>query len=331
MKSITKPQPNKVLNLRIKQLSEKINAVKKEVSKAIVGQENIVDSLIRALICDGHVLIEGVPGVAKTFVIRCLGKVSGCDVKRVQFTVDLLPTDITGMTIFKGQEFEIVKGPIFANFLIADEINRSPPKTQSALLEAMQEKQVTIGKKTFDLPKPFFVMATENPLEQSGVYSLPEAQIDRFLFKLVMKYPNKNQEQKILRQNIDTKTFDEFNLKEVISIKEIIEIQSLIDQVYISNELENYIVEIVNATRVKDKKYSEYIEWGASPRASIGLFRASKAEALMRGRTYVVPQDIKNIAYDVLRHRIVLNYSAESANIKSDDLIKEILEQIAIP
>lgn len=318
-------------NKKIKEIAEKIADVKKEMSKLIVGQEQIINGLIKALICDGHVLLEGVPGIAKTLVIRALGKVSGCDVKRVQFTVDLLPTDIVGLTIYSGKGFEVVKGPVFANFLIADEINRSPPKTQSALLESMQERQVTIGKETFSLPKPFFVMATENPIEHAGVYSLPEAQVDRFLFKLNMNYPDKLQEKKVLRQNIDTKRFDEFNLKKVISPKDIIEMQEMLDNIYVSSEIENYIVDMVNATRDKKGKYHSYIEWGSSPRASIYLFKASRAEAMMAGRSFVVPQDVKNVAFDVLRHRILLNYEAEAENITPDKIINEIINEIPVP
>lgn len=317
---------------KVKHISEKIKLLKKEMSKAVVGQDEIIDSLIKALMCNGHVLIEGVPGVAKTFVIKCLGKVSGCDVKRVQFTVDLLPSDIVGLTIYRKERgFELSKGPVFTNFLVADEINRSPPKTQSALLEAMQEKQVTIGKQTIKLPEPFFVMATQNPLEQAGVYTLPEAQVDRFLFKLIMGYPNKEQEKKILRQNTDVMSFNNFNLKEVISPKEIIEMQKIVKEVYISPEIEDYIVNIVNMTRDKKFKHSNYIEWGASPRASIWLFMASRAEAIINSRTFVIPQDIKKVAADVLRHRILLNYEAEAENVTPDFLVKEIINETPTP
>jgi MoxR-like ATPase len=323
---------DKVFDKKIKIISEKINLLKKEVAKAIVGQDNVVNSLIRALVCNGHVLVEGVPGVAKTFVIKCLGVVSGCEVKRVQFTVDLLPTDITGQTIYReGKGFELVKGPVFANFLIADEINRSPPKTQSALLEAMQEKQVTVGKETLALPKPFFVMATQNPLEQAGVYTLPEAQVDRFIFKIIMGYPNKEQERLILRQNTDVNRFESFNLKKIISTNDILEMQELVKNIYISKEIEEYIIEIVGSTRDKSRKYSKYIEWGASPRASISLFMASRAEALMNGRDFVIPQDVKKIAHDVLRHRIMLNYEAEAENVSSDTVINGILNEIVVP
>jgi len=317
---------------KIKKYSEEILQMKKEIAKAVVGQEDIVNSLIRALICNGHVLIEGVPGIAKTFVIKCLGRVSGCDVKRVQFTVDLLPTDIIGMTIYRqGKGFELSKGPIFANFLIADEINRSPPKTQSALLEAMQEKQVTIGKETLMLPKPFFVMATQNPLEQAGVYTLPEAQIDRFIFKLMMSYPSKEQERAILRQNIDIMSFENFKLKQILNPQVIIDMQELVKEIYIAPEIEEYIVSIVNTTRDKKFHYSRFIEWGASPRASISLFMASRAEAMLNGRSYVIPQDVKRVAHDILRHRILLNYKAEAEGMNADKIITEIINDIPIP
>lgn len=317
---------------KIKKYSEEILQMKKEIAKAVVGQEDIVNSLIRALICNGHVLIEGVPGIAKTFVIKCLGRVSGCDVKRVQFTVDLLPTDIIGMTIYRqGKGFELSKGPIFANFLIADEINRSPPKTQSALLEAMQEKQVTIGKETLMLPKPFFVMATQNPLEQAGVYTLPEAQIDRFIFKLMMSYPSKEQERAILRQNIDIMSFENFKLKQILNPQVIIDMQELVKEIYIAPEIEEYIVSIVNTTRDKKFHYSRFIEWGASPRASISLFMASRAEAMLNGRSYVIPQDVKRVAHDILRHRILLNYEAEAEGMNADKIITEIINDIPIP
>jgi len=315
----------------IKNFSEKIKKMKSEISKIIVGQEKAVNSVIRALICNGHVLIEGVPGIAKTLMIKVLGSVSGCNVNRVQFTVDLLPTDIVGLTIYRpGDGFEVVKGPVFTNLLIADEINRSPPKTQSALLEAMQEKQVTIGRQTFFLPKPFFVMATENPIEQSGVYNLPEAQVDRFLFKVIIDYTNKNDEKEILRKNTDFFSIDDFNLKKVTNPAEIIKMQSLVKEVYVSEQIRDYILNIVYATRDKKKSYAKYIEWGASPRATMGLFIASQAEALMNGRDFVTPQDIKNIAFDVLRHRIMLGYEAEAENLSTDSIIKKILEETAV-
>jgi len=325
-------EKDRISSSEVKKVYDKLNEIKKETSKIISGQEKVIEALIRAVICNGHVFVEGVPGTGKTLLVKILGLVSGCDAKRVQFTVDLLPTDIVGLTIYKqGDGFEVVKGPIFTNFLIADEINRSPPKTQSALLEAMQEKQVTIGRQTFVLPKPFFVMATANPIEQAGVYGLPEAQLDRFLFKVKMSYPSKKEEKIIMQHNTDLMKIDDFNLKKIVSPNEIIAIQKLVKKVYINEEIENYILDIVEATRDKKRKHGKYVEWGASPRASIALFIASKAEALLNGRNFVTPQDVKTVALDVLRHRIILNYEAEAENINADDIIKEILEETPVP
>jgi len=313
----------------IEYISNKIKDIKREIKKSIIGQEEIIDGLIRALLSNGHVLLEGVPGIAKTLAIISLGKATGCQAKRIQFTVDLLPTDITGITTYTpGKGFEIIKGPVFANFIIADEINRAPSKTQSALLEAMQEKQTTIGKKTFKLPEPFFVMATENPLETSGVYPLPEAQIDRFLFKILMTYPEKEEEKKVISENLTLKKIDDFGIKSVTSPSEIIKMQEITKKIFLSEEVKDYILNIVTPTRNGKFKNSEFIEWGASPRAGIALFIASKAEALMRGRNYVTPEDVKNIAHDVLRHRIILNYEAQAQKISSDDVITSLLNSI---
>lgn len=323
---------NKPSIQEVSKVASNIKLIKQEMSKMIVGQDKTIDSFIRALLCNGNVFVEGVPGIAKTLIVKVLGIVSGCDVKRVQFTVDLLPTDIVGLTIYKPNKgFEVIKGPVFANFLIADEINRSPPKTQSALLEAMQERQVTIGKQSFSLPKPFFVMATANPIEQSGVYTLPEAQLDRFLFKIVMDYPQREEERLIMRQNTDLKHLDDFKIKKVISTSDIIEVQKLVKRIYLSSEVEGYILDIVEATRDKKRKYSKYVDWGASPRAAIGLFIASKAQALMNGRNFVIPQDVKDVAFEILRHRILLNYEAEAENVSVDFIIKEILEETPVP
>jgi len=317
--------------IQIKKFSEKVKKIRHEVSKVVIGQERVVDGLVRAMICNGHIILEGVPGIAKTLLIKALGRVSGCEVKRIQFTVDLLPTDIIGLTIYREKlGFEIVKGPVFANFVIADEINRAPPKTQSALLEAMQEKQVTIGRKTFFLPKPFFVMATKNPIESAGVYSMPEAQVDRFLFKLLMGYPEIEEEKLVMKRNIESDSFEDFKLRQIISPEEIIKMQNLVKEIYLSPGLEDYIVNIVDYTRNKKTKYSQYIEWGASPRASIAFFMASKAEALMGGRNFVVPEDIKGVALDILRHRLILSYEAEANSITPDYLIKKILGEVEI-
>ncbi|OIO62852.1 ATPase [Candidatus Woesearchaeota archaeon CG_4_10_14_0_2_um_filter_33_10] len=312
-----------------------IDKIKKEISNVVVGQEKVINGFLRALLSDGHVLVEGVPGLAKTLIVRTLSSVMGCDFSRIQFTPDLLPTDIIGITAYEREKgFYVLKGPIFSNFILADEINRAPPKVQSALLECMQEKQVTIGKETFNMPPPFFVLATQNPLEQIGVYPLPEAQIDRFLFKINISYPNIKEEQIILNNNITIKKFDDFNLKSMVSPEKILELQADVKKIYLDKKIEKYIIQIVDATRNPDKykiKLGHYIEWGASPRASIGLFIASKAEALMQGKTFVTPQYVKEVAYDVLRHRISLNYEAQSENIKIEDVISEILARVPVP
>ena len=319
--SVTKISP-----VELKKISSTISQMKKELSRVFFGHEKVTESLIRALLCDGHVLLEGVPGIAKTLAIMSLAKISGCSSKRIQFTVDLLPTDIIGLTIYTPKKgFEIVKGPLFANFIIADEINRSPPKTQSALIEAMQEKKVTIGRETFFLPKPFFVMATQNPIETEGVYSLPEAQIDRFLFKVEFSYPKEEDEGKIMEHNITFKKFEDLNIKSIISPERIQKMQNLAHKVYLDNKIKKYILNIVNKTRNKNFKYGEFIELGCSPRASIGLFIASKAEALMQGRSYVIPKDIDKVAHDVLRHRIILSYRAQAENVTQDKIIDEVL------
>lgn len=327
-----KEEKEEVSKKEVEEFSNRITEIKKELGKLIIGQEEIVESLIRAVLCNGHVILEGVPGIAKTALIKSLGRVSGCESKRIQFTADLLPTDIIGLTVYKRENnFELVKGPIFANFIVADEINRAPPKTQSALLEAMQERQVTVGKETIKLPKPFFVMATQNPIESSGVYNLPEAQMDRFIFKLIMKYPKRNEEQLIMKQNLDLRKLEDFELEKINSTEEIIRMQELVKRVYLSEKIEKYIIDIVEYTRDKKNKYSRYIEWGASPRASIYIFIASKAEALIQGRSFVIPEDVRKVVPDILRHRIILNYEAQAENISSDNIIRKILESIKSP
>ena len=309
-----------------------VKEIENEIGKIVVGQKEIVRGFIRAVLCNGHVLVEGVPGIAKTLIVKSMARVMGCEMKRIQFTVDLLPTDITGiMSYSPAKGFQIIKGPIFTNFVIADEINRSAPKTQSALLEAMQERAVTIARETYELPKPFLVMATENPLEVSGVYTLPEAQVDRFIFKLLISYPQFDEETKILEQNISLRKFEDFNLKKLLSPKKILELQEKTKKVFSSDEIKNYIVSIVDETRSKNFEYSRYISFGASPRASIAMFIASKAEALMNGRDYVLPEDVKTVAYSALRHRIILNYEAEADKITSDKIIEHILSRIRAP
>ncbi|MEK6936142.1 MAG: MoxR family ATPase [Nanoarchaeota archaeon] len=315
----------------VKKIKIILDKVKKEVSRVLVGQEQIVNGLLMGLLCNGHVLIEGVPGIAKTLAIRTLGAVSGCKVNRIQFTVDLLPTDITGITSYTpGKGFEVIKGPVFTNFLIADEINRSPPKTQSALMEAMQERQATIGKITYPISEPFFVMATENPLENAGVYPLPEAQVDRFLFKVIMDYPTEPEEKLIMEQNMTLQKFEDYDLKAMTSPEEIIKMQKLIKKVYLDDNIKDYILKIIKKTRNKNFKDSEYLSFGGSPRATIALYIASKARALMEGRNYVIPEDVKTIVFDVLRHRLILSYKATLKQISPDILIKNILDEVEI-
>ena len=313
-------------------VSKILEEVEEEIGKVVVGQKEIIHGFLRGILCNGHVLVEGVPGVAKTLIVKSMAKVLGCEMKRIQFTVDLLPTDITGIMSYDPKKgFEVVKGPIFANFVLADEINRSPPKTQSALLEAMQEKSVTISKETYQLPLPFFVMATENPLETSGVYTLPEAQIDRFLFKLIMGYPKEDEERLVLNQNTTIKDFDSYDLKSILNPQKIIDLQKQVKNIFTSEAIEKYIVQIVSKTRDKEDEYSQYVSYGASPRASIALFIASKAEALMNGRDYVIPDDVKMVAYPILRHRIILNYEAEAENVTTDKIIEQILGKVDVP
>ena len=313
-------------------VSEILLDIEKEMSKIVVGQREIIHGILRGILCNGHVLVEGVPGTAKTLIVRAMAKILGCDMKRIQFTVDLLPTDITGIMSYTPEKgFKVEKGPIFTNFVLADEINRSPPKTQSALLEAMQEKEVTIAKETHKLPSPSFVMATENPVENSGVYTLPEAQIDRFLFKLLIGYPEPKEEQGILSKNTTTKTFDSFKLKSILNPEKIIELQEEVKEVFTSDVIEEYIVKIVGETRNKDWEFGKYLSYGGSPRASIALYIASKAEALMRGRDYVIPEDVRRVVYPVLRHRIILNYEAEAEGITTDKVIKQVLDRVNVP
>ena len=318
---------------KTKKAQEDFEKIKKEVARVVVGQEKTVNGIIRAMISNGHVLVEGIPGIAKTLVIRALAAATGCQFQRIQFTVDLLPTDIVGITTYNEKKgFYTMKGPIFANFVIADEINRSPAKTQSALLEAMQEKQATIGRKTYPMMDPFFVMATQNPIESAGVYQLPEAQIDRFLFKLLMSYPKTHEEQAILKTNISLQKFEDYGIKPLITPNRIVELQKFVKTIYLDKSIEEYIIKLVNATRHSEKlKLGKYIEWGASPRASIGLFIAAKAEALLNGSNFVTPQHVKNVAHDIMRHRILLNYEGQAEGITTDQIISEVLSKVNVP
>lgn len=318
----------------VQKYQESLDKIRKEVSKVFIGQDEMVSSLIEAMLCNGHVLVEGIPGVGKTLLIRTLATITGASFSRIQFTPDLLPTDILGITTYEeGKGFYTVKGPVFANFVLGDEINRSPPKVQSALLEAMQERQVTIGKETFRLPSPFFVMATQNPLEQLGTYKLPEAQLDRFLYKVIMSYPKHDEEIKILTTNMTLKNYDDYGIEPILNPEQIVEAQQLVKRILIDKRIENYIVRLVNATRQPEKyglEKGKFIAYGASPRASIGLFIAAKARALLDNEVQVKPDHVKSVAPSVLRHRILINFEGQAEDIKPDDVIKEILEKVKI-
>ena len=312
-----------------------LNKVKNEVAKVVVGQGPLIDGLLRALLANGHVLIEGVPGIAKTLIVRALAASTSCKFKRIQFTADLLPTDILGITSYEEEKgFFVIKGPIFGNFILGDEINRAPPKVQSALLEAMQEKQVTIGRETFPLEKPFSVIATQNPIETLGTYPLPEAQIDRFIFKLMANYPSKDEEKEIIVRNISMHRFEHFKIMPAITTKRIIEMQELTKKIGDKDRIKDYIVEIINATRNPTKyniRLGKYIQWGSSPRAGISLFIGAKADAVLNGQMFIKPQNVKNVALSALSHRIILNYRGEAEGIVTEDVIKEIISKVGIP
>ena len=322
------------LNDQIASKSSFVSMIRTGMDRRIVGQEHLVDSLLIALLCNGHILLEGVPGLAKTLAIKTLANLVDAKYSRIQFTPDLLPADVLGTQIYsvKKEEFQIKKGPIFANFVLADEINRAPAKVQSALPEAMQERQVTIGEETFRLPDPFLVMATQNPIEQEGTYPLPEAQVDRFLLKVVIGYPKKDEEKLIIRQNIKSALEP---VRPVLDPKEILEVQKIVEKIYIDEKIENYIVDIVFATRMPAKyglnDLQSLVSFGASPRASISLALASRAYAFLQGRGYVIPEDVRAVCHDVMRHRIGLTYEAEANNITSDDIITDILDKVAVP
>ncbi len=322
------------LNELIAANSSFISLITRGMDQRIVGQKHLVDSLLVALLCNGHVLLEGVPGLAKTLAIKTLASLVDAKYSRIQFTPDLLPADVVGTMIYsvKNEKFEIKKGPVFANFVLADEINRAPAKVQSALLESMQERQVTIGDDTFALPKPFLVMATQNPIEQDGTYPLPEAQMDRFLLKVVIGYPTKEEEKRIIRQNI---AGDLSPVMPVLNPVEIIEAQKIVQKIYIDEKIEDYIVSIVFASRQPADygltNLQSILEFGASPRASISLALAARAYAFLRGRGYVIPEDVRAVCHDVMRHRIGLSYEAEANNITADDVITDILDAVQVP
>jgi len=323
------------LSKKIKEYKNKLREVKKEVQKGMVGQEEVIDSVLKCLACNGHVLLESVPGLAKTLLVRLLTEtIAGAKFQRIQFTPDLLPSDITGTTVYeKRRGFYTVKGPIFANFVLGDEINRAPPKVQSAMLQAMEERIVTIGKETFPLPKPFAVLATQNPLEQKGVYPLALAQIDRFLFKVFVDYPKEDEEILILNQNTMVKTIQEFRIEKVLNPQIIIEIQECVKQIQLSEEVKEYIVDIVDATRYPSNygvEEGRYVQWGASPRATINLSLAAKATAMMNERTFVIPTDVRAIAHQVLRHRIVLNYEGKARGISADRVVDAIIDNVPV-
>lgn len=324
----------KALNERIQQESAFVDMVTMEMNKVIIGQKHMIERLLIGLLANGHILLEGVPGLAKTLAIKSLANTIDAKFSRIQFTPDLLPADLLGTLIYsqKSEEFRVRKGPIFANFILADEINRSPAKVQSALLEAMQERQVTIGDETFLLPEPFLVMATENPIEQEGTYPLPEAQVDRFMLKVVIGYPDKKEEKLIIRQNISN---EKVSTSSIVTTADILRARAIAREVYLDEKIENYITDIVFASRFpaeyKLKRFEGLISYGGSPRASIYLALAAKAYAFIKRRGYVIPEDIRAVAHDVLRHRIGLTYEAEAENITSEDIINEILNTVEVP
>ena len=324
-----------LLNEQVESASRTTDLIKAEIGKTIIGQAHMIDKLLIGLLANGHVLLEGVPGLAKTLAINSLSKTIKADFSRIQFTPDLLPADVVGTLIYnpKEESFKVKKGPIFANFVLADEINRAPAKVQSALLEAMQERQVTIGNDTFEMPSPFLVLATQNPVEQEGTYPLPEAQVDRFLLKVVIGYPTKEEEQAILRTNLNKDGLHE--PQAVVKAKEILEARELVKSIYMDEKVEKYIVDLVFATRSPENiglgHLTELIGFGASPRASIGLGIAAKAHAFLNHRGYVMPEDVRAIAMDVLRHRVGLTFEAEAENITQEQIVTEIMDIVVVP
>ncbi|UTW62117.1 MoxR family ATPase [bacterium SCSIO 12741] len=325
----------RAINEKIQQESSFVDLIHMEMSKVIVGQSHMVESLLIGLLSDGHILLEGVPGLAKTLAINSLSQTVDAEFSRIQFTPDLLPADVLGTQIYsqKNEEFTVKKGPIFANFILADEINRAPAKVQSALLEAMQERQVTIGEETFKLPGPFLVMATQNPVEQEGTYPLPEAQVDRFMLKVVLDYPKKEEEKLIIRHNLSKAGMARPNT--ILKPEDIERAKQIVKEVYLDEKIEQYVVDIVFATRNPGaygmSNFDSLISFGGSPRASISLAKAAKAYAFIKRRGYVIPEDVRAVCHDVLRHRIGLSYEAEAENITSEDIITEILNRVEIP
>ena len=322
------------LNDLVSSKSDFVNLITKGMDQTIVGQKHLIDSLLIALLSNGHVLLEGVPGLAKTLAIKTLSQLIDAKYSRIQFTPDLLPADVIGTMVYsaKSEQFQVKRGPIFANFVLADEINRAPAKVQSALLEAMQERQVTIGKDSFKLDEPFLVMATQNPIEQEGTYPLPEAQVDRFLLKVIIGYPTRDEEKLIIRQNIAR---EQPVVRPLLKPEEIIDAQKVVEQIYIDEKIERYIVDIVFATRFPAdynlNDLTSIISFGASPRASISLARAARSYAFLRQRGFVVPEDVRAVCHDVLRHRIGLTYEAEANNITTDEIISNILDRVQVP
>ena len=322
------------LNERIESKSSFVNMITMGMDKVIVGQKHLVESLLIGLLSDGHILLEGVPGLAKTLAIKTLSSLIDAKYSRIQFTPDSLPADVIGTMIYsqKSEEFQVKQGPIFANFVLADEINRAPAKVQSALLEAMQERQVTISEHTYKLPKPFLVMATQNPIEQDGTYPLPEAQVDRFMLKVIINYPKKEEEKLIIRQNISGERPE---IKPILTKEEILDARNVVREVYLDEKIERYIVDIVFATRFPAEaglpNLASMISFGASPRASINLALAARAYAFIKRRGYVIPEDIRAVCHDVMRHRIGLSYEAEANNLTSEEVISEILNKVEVP
>lgn len=322
------------LNARIEQQSSFVTNLVTGMDQVIVGQKHLIESLLISLLSDGHILLEGVPGLAKTLAIKTLSQLIDADYSRIQFTPDLLPADVVGTLIYsqKDENFQVKKGPVFANFVLADEINRAPAKVQSALLEAMQEHQVTIGEQTFKLPNPFLVMATQNPIEQEGTYQLPEAQVDRFMLKVVIGYPTLEEEKLIIRENLRG---EEKKVLPVTTAEEILKAREVVEEVYIDEKIEQYIADIVFASRYPENyglgELKDMITFGGSPRASISLAKAARAYAFIKRRGYVVPEDVRAVAHDVLRHRIGLSYEAEASNITSEEIVSKIINKVEVP